>query len=502
MKVFDFTKEDKPTNQPIVPKYEYTNEEDVIVTEKEESKLSIAYESYYEISSLHTTMVTMEGSYITASNIDLFNRYVNRVYSNLNIEPIETFTAEDFKSFSEKSINVLAMEGLGDFIKKIWEGIKAIVSKIVGAIKKFFKDYFTKEGIVLRKLNNIKDVLSKGKYTISSEALQNKSVSSYAASSVAKILATKRTINSAVVDSYVKSTDYPFMEELIKQANNFLVHPDVIKSFKQAIDKVEYLKKKKESINSEIDANKEKNADKGFLKRTKENITGKNEEAKNIKNLKNDLKDTEKEISNNKEIVDKGIVDTGDNLMDEEISGFIDVYKKAFNNIINANLNDKDFILAKGKKIVVKTDNNGDFSSVETEDAFSPESKPDFYPMEQNEIISFCSTMLDHIDKNKKTMKSFETLVANIDKSLTEQDKLFNSLSRGFDSIPEELKAQANKVKTQIDLFLKPFTAAFKSAVVTTSKLATNLYNNTLDIGNALATYATFSMKFYVKEST
>lgn len=457
-------------------------------------KYIIAFE---DISSLHTALIG-DKQYVNPSNIDLFNRYVDRYYRDLNLpREEEVYTAEDFKTLSMEGVVGGVFRGIGAFFRKIWEAIKKAIMKVVDAIKNFYKRYFTKEGSVNRKLDNIIETLEGGNYKLNAEAFEeNGNDKTYKFAN--KIFASDDKITPNLVQGFINDCNYQFLGKLVSMSTKFIQDPNKLKAYKTSLDKLQKLKKAREKAQGKVDEIKNK----GAIDRIKSSFNGETKEAKN------NLKEVQKEIKENEKVVNEDKSGTQGMEDSDQTDAILAIYAKDSEKftqeyaktVIDPIKQRNGFRLAYGKRIILKKDSNEYELDLDMEEIGEFSEDPvEIDLLEPKEAIMLSRKIKDAISSTKGISDSYNNFLGAIDNSISQQDKFISDMEKSLENISDEYKDSVNRVKKEIDLWLKPQAKAIKLAVVTTSKLISSLFDNTLNVGEGVIEYCVLSMKYYEK---
>lgn len=111
------------------------------------------------------------------------------------------YATENFQSASSRKANSrIALEGIGEFLKNLYARIKAALTKMWEKIKAFWAKHISTLGRVKKALEAMKT-----KVGSSSGKIEGRSVIEEAPSSMVDAFAGKGTINTAVVEKFIKS---------------------------------------------------------------------------------------------------------------------------------------------------------------------------------------------------------------------------------------------------------------------------------------------------------
>lgn len=492
--------------QPIISKKitNYTIEEleeiDRIASESSEIYKE-SLEAYDEALDLYGSL-KLNTNYINENNIDLYNKYINSLSKRFGLETY--VDKDDLNQLGSTGVNIITLEGLGDFISKIWNKIKEIILKMVNLVKNFFTSYFTKKGSVIRKLNNIIEALSEKDFILNMESIDPTNIPE----KVKNVFKTEDSlVTPSVIMNYIKDSKAEFLGNFIVHANMYAADKTVSSELLKYINKLKLVQFKKQMLQ---DKNQEIKDNAGTLGKASIMLGTNKEYNKNIK----DIKDANKEINETKNVINKEIEKTKANefngiegeeelkaLADKKLDEFLTKYNAIIeNNIVNVNI-----VLAGGKILKIKQDDKNEdkkkILEIEKDDHPKLNRPTSAIYADSKSVISLAKESLNSITILEKNVESIQKFIDSISSVITEYDKIENETKKIFDSVPEEYKSAVNAYKNKITYVLKPLLNNNRVITMQVSKLSTNILDNALEVGLGVIAYSTQSMKYYKEAS-
>ena len=154
-----------------------------------------------------SAMSTVHLGGVTPLNSSILNVAIEAICANIGVKPekvglTQMYSAENFSSEgSRKQYSTIAVEGLGDFIKNLWEKIKNAFKSLWKKITDFWDKHISTLGRIRKSLVSMKGAISNNKYEMQGDGRIEKTPSSL----LTTFASDKGDLTTKVISTYIKS---------------------------------------------------------------------------------------------------------------------------------------------------------------------------------------------------------------------------------------------------------------------------------------------------------
>lgn len=176
-----------------------------------------------------SAMSTVHLGGVTPLNSSILNVAIEAICANIGVKPekvglTQMYSAENFSSEgSRKQYSTIAVEGLGDFIKNLWEKIKNAFKSLWKKITDFWDKHISTLGRIRKSLVSMKGAISNNKYEMQGDGRIEKTPSSL----LTTFASDKGDLTTKVISTYVK-THFEASNHFGKALNQVIKSQDIL----------------------------------------------------------------------------------------------------------------------------------------------------------------------------------------------------------------------------------------------------------------------------------
>ncbi|MDD2819445.1 MAG: hypothetical protein PHN51_11715 [Candidatus Nanopelagicales bacterium] len=470
-------------NQSVATRYAppvIATEHNSLDTDFEELRLSV--KAYCSTAVIMDAIAAESYFFVRPDNRALVNAYTALLGETCKVPVPAQIAEEAFQTEHVTSVNAqFALEGwMGD----IWQKIKNFFKKIYDTVAAFLTKHFTRLGIVKKRLQNIKTVLSETDKEIDPAGMNEEEVTS----GFQKKYVGHNEVNTATVGESIANMKQwmaafvAINTEATQLSKSGLVGPGFISHIKA-------LKEKAKSAGVAIDANNAEKGKIGALKGTftKEGRAQKADIKESNKTLSDIQKDATKQAADADSTVDqKALADAG---TEDANAAKVEAEFKQFMEKVSGHLMKvQGKVMINGFRLKEVTIDESKGVQVVMEDATETPGKLTLGG--KIPLTSMCNDAIEIIEMAENSVKNYSAVNDEIMKQLKNVDALIADIDKVD---PAKYGKYRNVLSQQVQKRLKMLQAFFQNY----NQVGKNVYTHALETGEGYVEYATLSLKHF-----